>query len=80
MRDATRAAPGRFQRLFGPAKLCRVLRSGLRRLLAGRGKAPAGLDAWIRRDIGLAEDGPIGVADVRAAFDRKLLERGQPWP
>jgi len=77
MRDETRAAPGRFQRLSGAAKLCWLF---CRRLAAGQPRAPAGLDARTRRDIGLAEDGLTGVSDVRAAFDRRLLERGQPWP
>ena len=77
MRDQIRAAPGRLQRLCGAAKLCLAF---CRRLLAGRPRLPAGLDARARRDIGLAEDGLTGVSDVRAAFDRKLLERGQPWP
>ncbi|MBU4529846.1 MAG: hypothetical protein KUA43_02740 [Hoeflea sp.] len=77
MRDQTRAAPGRFQRLSGAVKLCRLF---CRRLLAGRPRAPAGLDARTRCDIGYPGDGLIGVSDVRAAFDRKLLESGQPWP
>ncbi len=80
MSDVIIAAPGRFQRLSGPAKLCRFLRQDLRRLFAGRARSPDGLDAWIRSDIGYPDDGLIGVRDVRAAFDRKLLERGQPWP
>lgn len=80
MRDATRAAPRRFQRLAGLAKLCQILRQSLRRLFAGRARLPVGLDARIRRDIGYPDDGIIGPSDVRTAFDRKLLERGQPWP
>ena len=77
MRDPTRYAPGRFQRLCGVAKLCRCLA----RLLGGRARvsAPA-LDARMRRDIGLPLDGPMGVSDVRADFDRRLSHRGQPWP
>ncbi|KGF67549.1 hypothetical protein LL06_21645 [Hoeflea sp. BAL378] len=77
MRDQTSAPQSRFRRLFGLAKLCRALG----RLIEGRATVRhCEHDAWLRRDIGLAPDGRIGVSDVRAAFDRKLVERGQPWP
>lgn len=75
MRDQTSAPQSRFRWLRGPAKLCRAL--GL--LLGGRVTVrQCEHDAWLRRDIGLAPDGFIGVSDVRAAFDRKRGERGQP--
>lgn len=77
MRDQSRAARGPVQRFSAPAKLCRFLA----RLLGGRASVSAPvLDDRLRRDIGLPLDGRMGVSDVRAAFDRKLLEGGQPLP
>ena len=76
MSDATHASRGRSTWLRVPIKLGQILRYGLARLLQGRRTVPADeLDDWLKRDTGVAGALP---RDRRAAFYRKMLERGQP--
>lgn len=61
--------------LRGLAKLCQLFAGGVD---SRKGLAIKTLDRKLKHDIGVEIDGEMGVAEVRQAFYRKMLERGQP--
>jgi len=75
MDDQSSQSRSLFAWLRGLAKLCQRISGGVD---GRKGPAINALDDKLKRDIGVETDGKMGVGEVRQAFYRKMLERGQP--
>lgn len=75
MDDQMSAAPGH---ILWPRELAKLYRRFAGVWAEQRPPAIKLLDDGSRHDRGVPVDAMMGVSDVRTAFYRKLLERGQP--